>query len=192
MPMDKETLVLAFTGCEHVDVFDLPDFNPKYMTFECVDPRKCKAMRKFSNAMGVNEGELFPYKTPGGLNDLLYGPESVKNKCLDFIKLGYGFGAREVWLVSHTCCGADKEKFGEMTSEQDIKKQEEKLLNGTQRILEISKTYDMGLRVLPVFFQIIGSKGHIHKLQHSYVSVDDPARKKSVLMETAMSVAVSA
>lgn len=192
MPMDRETQVLAFTGCEHVEAFDLPEFNPKVMTFECVDPRKCRAMRGFSNIMGINEGELFPYKTPGGLNDLIYGQAAVKSKCVEFIQLGYELGAKNVWLVSHTCCAADKKQFGDMDSQQDIAQQEKKLLLGTEKIFEVSKTYDMGLSVLPVFFQIVGNKGHIHKLKHSYVSVNDPARKKSVLMEKAMSVAASA
>lgn len=189
MSLDKETMVLAFTGSQVAITIDLPKLQPKVMTFECVDPRKCRAMRAFSKHMGIDEGELLPYKTPGGINNLLSSVESIKNECFEFIKLGFDLGAKHVWLVSHTCCAADKKKYGKMSFEQDISCQEKKLLDSTRKVLEYSEKNGMALRVKPIFFHIIDSKAYIHVLDHKFTPSGDPLTKQSVLMETALSAA---
>ncbi len=181
--MNKSVQVLRLGVRDEFLFKELPAFNPKVISFECIDPRICRCMRHISNTFELQEGELFPYKTPGGVSDLVYGTEAVKAKCFEAIRLTHKHGANKVWLVAHTGCASDKERFPALTdTTEDVKIQEHKLLTATSKVLDYSNQFNLDLKVVPILVHIQSTDIKVIILDHGLVDHNSPDSQDSALV----------
>lgn len=148
-----------------IGTLSTPNPKPTAIAYECIDTRALKAGRLISRCNEIKAGELYPHKTPGGINGLLSKKADIKNSFLHPIDLLFPKGMHTVILTAHTDCAEDNSLYGVRSAEVDKQHQEQKLIDAYVVVSNYSMKHNMNLTIRCYLKHMVNGKVQIEELE---------------------------